>query len=425
MVTNLPSDDRGHLVVFGCRMLEVDPVAMASSGIRENRLQIAIGSVAEWVGAGILPGAALLVARGDNLVAEGYWGLADAKSKRPAARDTLWSIASITKPVTAAAVMACVDRGLLSLDRPLVESLPEFAMVGDQRPWRNDVTLRHLLTHTSGLAGFSLDNLQLRQRHAPIDDFITSFLKEEVHFPPGRWHLYSSVGYGLAAEMAGRALIAAGAAPGVTRPLQAHESFTLDLLRALGVTEAAFRPGEDEQARSAWVESTGQEGFDWEIGNSPYYRSLGMPWGGLFTRARDVLAFVQAFLPSRLGPSSRVLSQRALKEMVQAQVAVPEAPASVAAQQRDITWDPTSEPRASVSWGLGWEVKGRAAGDYFGDAPHDTSFGHFGASGTIAWADPEEELAVVLLTNRAWASRWPVRERRAARLANAIMAALN
>ena len=404
-------------------MLEVDPVAMASSGINENRLQEAIGLVAEWVGTGVVPGASLLIARGDNLVAEGYWGWADARTKRTAGRETMWSIASITKPVTAATVMACVDRGLLSLDRPVVESLPEFE--GDRRPWRRDVTLRHLLTHTSGLAGFSLDNLQLRQRHAPIDDFISSFLKEEVHFSPGQWHLYSSVGYGLAAEMAGRALIASGGAAGVTRPLQAHESFTLDRLKAIGVAEAAFRPGDAEQARCAWVESTGQEGMDWEIGNSRYYRSLGMPWGGLFTRARDVLAFIQAFLPSRRAESSRVLSETALKEMIRAQVAVPEAPVSVATTQRDITWDPTSEPRPSVPWGLGWEVKGRAAGDYFGDSAHATSFGHFGASGTIAWADPEEDLAVVLLTNRAWASRWAVRERRLARLADAIMAALD
>lgn len=406
-------------------MLQVDPVAMASSGINESRLQEAIGLVAEWVSAGVLPGASLLVARGDNLVAEGYWGLADVKTRRPTGRDTLWSIASITKPVTAAAVMACVDRGLLRLDRPVVESLPEFGLDGHQRPWRNEVTLRHLLTHTSGLAGFSVDNLRLRQRHAPIEEFITSFLREDVHFRPGRWHLYSSVGFGLAAEMAGRALIEGGAAPGVTRPLRAHESFALDLLQALGVAEAAFRPGGAEQARSAWVESTGQEEFDWEIGNSPYYRSLGMPWGGLFTRARDMLTFIQAFLPSRRGDSSRVLSQTALNAMSRARVAVPEAPVSVAPSQRDITWDPTSDPRASVAWGLGWEVKGSAAGVYFGSTPHSTSFGHFGASGTIAWADPEEDLAVVLLTNRAWVSRWPVREHRLARLADGIMAALD
>jgi len=407
------------------RMFDVDPEAVASSSINEGRLQRAIGLVGNWVDTGIVPGASLLIARGDNLVVEGYRGLADIKTKRAASRDTLWSIASITKPVTAAAVMACVDSGLLSLDAPIVEMLPEFSAPGDVRPKRNEVTLRHLLTHTSGLAGFSRDNITLRQRHAPIDDFITSFLKEDLHFQPGRWHLYSSVGYGLAAEMAGRALIASGAAPGITRSLQAHESFTLDLLEKLGVADAAFRPGDPEQARSAWVESTGQEGLDWEIGNSRYYRSLGMPWGGLFTRARDVLAFIQAFLPSRRRASSRVLSQTALEEMVRSQVAPAEAPVSVAASQRDITWDPTSEPRASVPWGLGWEVKGSGAGDYFGDAAHDTSFGHFGASGTIAWADPAEELAVVLLTNQAWASRWPVRDRRLARLADAIMAALD
>src|SRR5437667_8937269 len=151
--------------------------------------------------------------------------------------------------------------------------------------------------------------------------------------------------------MAGRALIASGAAPGITRSLQAHESFTLDLLEKLGVADAAFRPGDPEQARSAWVESTGQEGLDWEIGNSRYYRSLGMPWGGLFTRARDVFRFIQAFLPSHSGTTWRA-------EMIREQVAPPEAPTSIASTQRDITWDPASTPRAKVPWGLGWEVKG-------------------------------------------------------------------
>lgn len=403
----------------------VNQGVLAASSINESRLQRAVSLVSDWVGTGVLPGACLLVARGDNLVVEGYWGLADARTQRAAGRDTLWSVASITKPVTTAAVMACVDRGLLNLDGPVAESLQEFSRPGDLRPWRNDVTLRHLLTHTSGLAGFSHDNMPLRHRHAPIEDFVTSFLDEDVHFPPGQWHLYSSVGIGLAAEAMGRALIAAAPHQNNTRSLQATEDFTLQLFKALGAQDAAFRPDDTEQSRSAWVESTGQAGFDWEIGNSRYYRSLGMPWGGLFTRARDILAFVQAFLPSRRDISSRFISRPALDEMVRQQVAPPEAPVSVAASQRDITWDPTSKPRASVSWGLGWEVRGSSPSDYFGDYAHATAYGHIGASGTIVWADPEEELAVAFLTNRAWVSRWPVRERRAARLANAIMAALD
>jgi len=380
--------------------------------------------VADWVAEGVVPGAALVVGRGGKVVAEGYWGMADAKAGRPAGPDTLWSIASITKPVTAAAFMACVERGLLRVDGAVADSLPEFTSRDDPKHWRRDVTFRHLLTHTSGLAGFSRNNLELRKRHAPIDEFITSFLNEEVHFPPGQWHLYSSVGYGVVAEAVGRALIAS-ASSSATRPLQACETFTLELLHELGVEDAAFRPNDTEQERCDWVESTGQEGMDWEIGNSRYYRSLGMPWGGLFTRARDVHAFIQAFLPSRRAATSRVLSQAAAGGMTRQQVAPPEAPASLASTQRDITWDPTSKPRASVPWGLGWEVKGSEPGDYFGDLAHPTTFGHFGASGTIAWADPELDLAVVLLTNRAWVSRWPVHERRTARLADAIVSALD
>ena len=111
--------------------------------------------------------------------------------------------------------------------------------------------------------------------------------------------------------------------------------------------------------------------------------------------------------------------------MIRTQESPPEAPASIASTQRDITWDPTSALRPAVPWGLGWQVKGEESGDFFGDLAHATTFGHFGASGTIAWADPEKDLAVVLLTNRAWVSRWPVHERRAARLANAIVSALD
>jgi len=170
-----------------------------------------------------------------------------------------------------------------------------------------------------------------------------------------------------------------------------------------------------------WVESTGQEGLSWEIGNSKYYRSLGMPWGGLFAPAREVLRFVQNFLP---GATGEALSAESRKAMSTAAVNVPEAPATVAPTQRDVTWDPDAAPRASVPWGIGWEIKGSASNDFMGDDTDATTFGHYGASGTMAWADPTRNVAAVLLTNRAWVSRWPVQERRAAQLANAIVAAI-
>ena len=368
-------------------------------------LQQAASLVAGWVDAGVVPGASLLISRGGTVIVEGYWGLAELASRRPAGRDTLWSIASITKPITAMTVISGVEQGLIDLDSPIARALPEFG----SESLRGEVTLRHLLTHTSGLAGFSIDNLELRRQHRPIEQFIASFLRERLQFPPGRWHLYSSVGFGLAAEISGRAMPS-----GDVTPVRAHEVATLDLLARLGVTDAALRPDEEQQRRCVWVESTGQEGLDWEIGNSRYYRSLGMPWGGLFMTARGVMTVIQA-----------ALSRNDFREMTRVQVAPPEAPLTVASTQRDVTWDPSAEPRPAVPWGLGWEVKGDAPGDYFGSRAHATSFGHYGASGTIAWADPEEDLAVVLLTNRAWVSRWPVHERRAARLADAVMAAID
>ena len=376
--------------------------------------------IADWVAEDVVSGAALLVARGDDVLVERYFGLADRNRKVPAGENTLWSIASITKPVTAAAAMVCIDRGRFSLDAPLHEGLPEFAPAGDSRQWRREVSLRHLLTHTSGLAGFSRDNLALRQRRAPIDDFITSFMNEELQFEPGRWHLYSSVGFGLVAELIGRSVLAAEGRTG--RPMEAYEKFTVDMLRALGARDFVFRPDEEQQQRIAWVESTGQEGLDWEIGNSRYFRSLGFPWGGLYTRARDVLTFIRSFLHSS---QTRVLSSAARSAMIAQQVAPPDAPADVAPTQRDVTWDPGAQPRPRVPWGLGWQVKGSEPNDFMGDHTHPTTFGHYGASGSLAWADPDEELAVVLLTNRAWQSWWPVQERRTATLANTIMAALD
>src|SRR5207248_9433190 len=75
----LDGGDRGRLLVFDRRMFEVDPVAMASSSIDEGRLQRATDLVGDWVDTGVVPGASLLIARGDNLVVEGYRGLADIK----------------------------------------------------------------------------------------------------------------------------------------------------------------------------------------------------------------------------------------------------------------------------------------------------------------------------------------------------------
>src|SRR5690242_4817092 len=168
---------------------ELPPLAERLASVRLMSLEIARGAaalhpaaslVAGWGDTGVRPGAPLVVSRGGTVVAEGYWGFAELAGRRAAAPDTLWSIASITKPITAMTVMSSVRKGLIDLDAPISSALPEFGTENE----RGAVTLRHLLTHTSGLAGFSVDNLDLRRRHEPIEQFIASFLKEQLQFSP-------------------------------------------------------------------------------------------------------------------------------------------------------------------------------------------------------------------------------------------------
>src|SRR5262249_62249544 len=115
-------------------------------------LEPAADLVEGWVEERVVSAAALLIARGDEVLVERYWGVADLHRNVAATENTLWSIASITKPGTAAAFMSCVDRGGLDLDMPVAGALPGVARL--RRPWRRDGTPRPLPTHTCGPAGF-------------------------------------------------------------------------------------------------------------------------------------------------------------------------------------------------------------------------------------------------------------------------------
>ncbi len=123
------------------------------AGFDPHLLRRAFGLVEKWVAQDILPGAAALVARGGRIAGEAYLGLANRAEKRPADAETIWGLASITKPFTATAVMLMVERGLCSLDEPLADLLPEFLDAPSTPFDRRAVTLRHVLAHTSGLPG--------------------------------------------------------------------------------------------------------------------------------------------------------------------------------------------------------------------------------------------------------------------------------
>jgi beta-lactamase class C len=424
---------KGETLVADAAVRGVIVDGAREAGFDPQLLRRAFGLIERWVGQDLLPGAAALVARGGTIAGEAYLGLANRAEKRPADAETIWGLASITKPVTATAVMLMVERGLLSLDEPLADLLPEFVDAPATAFDRRAVTLRHILAHTSGLPGFSEDNLDLRRAHQPLEAFVASFARQPLLFAPGTLHYYSNCGILMAAEAVGRALAGTLRHPVATPAVGHYHTFVhQQILAPLGMTSSSLRPPAEWADRIAFVERTGQEGQDWEIANTAYYRSLGIPWGGLFSRPRDLARFVDCFLPAAAGrqrvdhmheimPGPRIVSAATARTMTTVQFAPPDAPADLAPALRDGT--PPTVIRPAVAWGIGWEVKGMKRPNPSGELTSAATYGHLGATGTMAWADPETDIVCILLTNRALASGWTDERPRQAMFSNAVMAA--
>ncbi|HEX5416761.1 MAG TPA: serine hydrolase domain-containing protein [Chloroflexota bacterium] len=411
------------------RRIELDRAREA--GFDPDRLRRAFGLLEGWTEDGTVPGAGALIARDGKIAGEAYVGLAHRAEKRAVSADTVWSLASITKPFTATALLQVVEDGLVALDEPVYRLFPEFLDAPETAFNRRAVTVRHLLTHSSGLPGFSPDNLALRQAHRPLEDFVRSFASQALAFAPGSAHLYSNPAILSAAEIAARASTGSlGKRQETPRVGKIHTLIAERILGPLGMQNSTMKPPADWADRIAWVEATGQEGTDYEMANSAYYRSLGIPWGGLFSTPRDLARFVDLFLPSaggagRLGFSDgarpRVVSPATARAMTSVQVAPPEVAADVVPDLRDA--GAPDIPQPAVEWGLGWEVKGGKRGHRSGDLTSPATYSHAGATGTMVWADPLSGIVCVLLTNQTLVSGWTSRRARQAAFSNAVAAA--
>lgn len=251
--------------------------------------------------------------------------------------------------------MTLYDQGLFELDDPVAEYLPEFAGEGRER-----VTVRHLLTHVSGLPDQLPDNASLRQSHAPLSAFVEKTCQVPLAFEPGTRYEYSSMAILLAAEIVQRLRgveIKQLVSEAVFQPLSMEHS-------ALGMEDLALSALMPCQVEHAAIEAgggaPGSEGWDW---NSAYWRALGAPWGGVQASASDVGHFLEAFLKL---PGEPFLRPETVRLMRQNQN------------------PPGIKPR-----GLGFDL---------GLTSSARSFGHTGSTGTLAWADPERDLVCVVLT---------------------------
>jgi CubicO group peptidase (beta-lactamase class C family) len=309
--------------------------------LRRQKVDEAERLVQAKVDSGEVAAASLHVRCGKDVTQQSF-----GAAKTPGA---VFLLASISKPMTASAVMLLSDRGRLTLDDPVRKFIPEFRG-GD----RDRILIRHLLTHTSGLPDMLPENEALRKRHAPLADFVAATCAAPLLFAPGAQVRYQSMGILLAGEIVARV---------AQRPLP--DFLRDEIYVPLGMRDTSLGLG--GRALASTMQSQVEEHNDWDW-NSPYWRNLGSPWGGAHATARDVARFLEYFVR----PVPPVLK-----------------PATAAAMITDHTGGLTPP------WGLGWSL---ARG--FGKHSSPRVFGHSGSTGTLAWLDPEKDLSFVLLTTK-------------------------
>jgi CubicO group peptidase (beta-lactamase class C family) len=264
--------------------------------------------------------------------------------------DAVFLIASITKPMTATAVMILAERGELSLSDPVQKFIPEFRGEGRER-----VSIKHLLTHTSGLPDMLPEDQELRRGHAPLQEFVQRTCRTPLLFEPGSQLRYQSMGILLAAEIVSR----------VTRqPLPAF--LNEHLFQPLAMRKTSLGLGGRVIAETMQCQVATPSDWDW---NSSYWRNLGAPWGGAHSTVSDLAQFLQYFAD----PDGRVVKR--------------ETAAAMTANQ--------TQP-LSKRWGLGWMLNS----GQFGNGCSDETFGHSGSTGTLCWHDPKKDRSFVLLTTK-------------------------
>lgn len=340
---------------------------------------------------GHIPGAALQLGRAGRFLAPRAFGqMGPSPNAPPTQPDTIFLTASVTKPVTVTAVMLLVERGALLLDDPVYTILPEFGNQGKEA-----VTVRHLMTHSSGLPDMLPNNIALRQAHAPLTEFYRQICELPLDFAPGTQLQYQSCGTATLAMIAERIT-------GIALPAFLHQEF----FAPLGMKDTALGVQQLPHDRIAHVHvGADMLGTDWGW-NTPYWWNLGVPWGGMFSTVRDMARFCQMFLNGGELEGVRVLS-----------------PATVAAMTTDQTSANSNIPaavRAQQAWGLGWRLMPTSTWFYSGNLLAPGSYGHGGATGTVVWVDPVREVVCTLFTNEPAVQS----ERLLGRVSNLVAAAV-
>ncbi len=322
-----------------------------------------------FVESGSLAGAVTVVANKDKVLSLETVGFMDVGAKQAMKADSLFWIASMSKPITGTALMLLVDEGQVKLDDPIEKYLPEFkelkvagANGAELKKPSRLVTVRDVMSHTSGMP-FKSAKEQPTLDRLPLKDAVSSYAVTPLTHEPGTKYQYSNAGINTGARIIE-----------VVSRMSYEDFMDQRLFKPLGMKDTTFWPNEEQVSRLAKPYKPSADKTTLEettISQLIYPLSkrdnrYPMPAGGLFSTGADVATFCRMLLNGGELNGKRYLSAEALKTMTSKQ-----------------TGD-----AVTTGYGIGWSTSGM-------------TFGHGGALATNMTIDPQRGLITVFLVQHA------------------------
>jgi CubicO group peptidase (beta-lactamase class C family) len=329
-----------------------------------------------------IAGAITVVVAKDHVVHFETSGLADIAARRPMASDTLFWIASMTKPVTGVAILMLQDEGRLTVTDPVAKYLPEFAYLKTPSGKPANLTLAQILTHTSGLgeAGGPA-----AQRARTLADLVPLWLAAPMQYEPGERWKYTQSGINAAARIV-------EVVSGMTFDVFVQKR----IFDPLGMKDTTFYPTDEQRTRLATAYARNRDTGALEpVPPRPEFGPRDRPPqgnGGLYSTAPDYARFCQMLLNGGRLHGRRYLSDRAMRFLT--------TPQTAGLPTGFFQTDTYGNRGAHYGWGIATCIL-RTPHDGVAAMLSPGTYGHGGAWGTQAWIDPVKGVAYVLMVQRS------------------------
>lgn len=330
----------------------------AECGLNASRLVAIDDVVAQGLRYERMPGCVVLVGYRGRIAWLKSYGSRQVKPEVvPMTTDTVFDLASLTKPIaTATSILLLIENGLVELDAPAAKYIPEFGVKG-----KEVITIRQLLTHQSGL----LPDNSMKDYESGRADAFRRIHELDLRAEPGTRFMYSDVGFIVLGEIVERV-------SGKALDVFAKER----IFAPLGMSETGFNPESAIQKRAAPTQERNGEWMRGEVHDPRAYKLGGVAGhAGLFSTAEDLARYAQMLINNGSLGETRILKPETCQLMT------------------------TSQEVSSGIRTLGWDRRTGYSSNR-GDLFSEHAFGHGGFTGTALWIDPAQEMFVIFLSNR-------------------------